>query len=46
MEDSNKTGKTNPPKKDDGYDYEVPNWEKNEWRKVWLDELPYKFWIK
>ena len=39
------TGKTRSPK-DDLYDYEVPEWMKNEYRKVWLDRLPYKYWIK
>ena len=29
MEDNNKTGKTTSPK-DDGYDYEVPDWMKDE----------------
>ena len=44
MEDNNKTGKTTSPK-DDGYDYEVPDWMKNDWRQVWLDDKPYKYWI-
>ena len=42
MKNNQETGKT----KDDLYDYEVPEWDKNEWRQVWLDGLPYKFWIK
>jgi len=44
-EDILETGKTRSPK-DDLYDYEVPEWMKNEYRKVWLDGLPYKYWIK
>ena len=43
MEDNNKTGETNPPKKDDGYDYEVPDWMKDE--RIMVRYRGYKDWI-
>ena len=42
MEDNNKTGKTTPPK-DDGYDYEVPDWMKDE--RIMVRYRGYKDWI-
>ena len=41
-DDTLKKGKTNPPK-DDGYDYEVPDWMKNEW--IMVRYRGYKDWI-
>ncbi len=41
-DDTLKKGKTNPPK-DDGYDYEVPDWMKNEW--IMVRYRCYKDWI-
>ena len=42
MEDNNKTGKTTSPK-DDGYDYEVPDWMKDE--RIMVRYRGYKDWI-
>ena len=39
-----KKGETKHKRPWEEYDYEVPEWEKNEWRKVWVDGLPYKSW--
>jgi len=42
MEDNNKAGKTTSPK-DDGYDYEVPDWMKDE--RIMVRYRGYKDWI-
>ena len=42
MEENNKTGKTTSPK-DDGYDYEVPDWMKDE--RIMVRYRGYKDWI-